>query len=347
MSIFQKETDFNARILVVGCGSIGRRHARVLQEIGVSNLAVCDPAQGPRQAIQHDLSIKEGYADLEEALQHGFEAVFICSPPAFHVPQARLAIEAGCDVFMEKPLSDQMEGVNELIALADKKERLLMVGLCMRYHQGLLRVKQLVDEGAIGRLVSVRAMVGVYLPNLRPGVDYRQVYIAQPGGGVTLDYLHEIDFVQWIVNAPVGQVFAFTDQLSEVEMQADDTAEILLKFNNNVLASIHLDVFQRAKRRQSEFMGTTGTIIIDLADWRECTIQIYRADRGQWETETVPMERDDLFLAEDRAFLRCVATRENPPLDGRIGQTSLRIALAAIASSEHGYLVQLEGGLND
>ena len=339
-----EETDFDPRILVVGCGSIGQRHARVLQAIGAPNLAVCDPAQGPRQAVQHALGIEEGYADFEEALQHGFEAVFICSPPAFHVPQARLAIEAGCDVFTEKPLSDRLAGVNELIALADKEERLLMVGLCMRYHQGLLRVKQLIDEGAIGRLVSVRAMVGVYLPNLRPGVDYRQVYIAQPGGGVTLDYLHEIDFVQWIVNAPVGQVFAFSGQLSEVEMQADDTAEILLKFDNNVLASIHLDLFQRTKRRQSEFMGTDGTIIIDLADWSQSTIQIYRAEHGQWETETVSMERDDLFQAEDRAFLRCVATREKAPLDGRIGKSSLQIALAAIASSEQEKLIQLEEG---
>lgn len=332
---------FKTRILIAGCGSIGRRHARVLQAVGAANLAVCDPAERPRRALQQDLNITQGYTDFTQALNDDFAAVFICSPPAYHVSQARQAIEAGCDVFTEKPLSDRLDDVDGLIELAARYERLLMVGLCMRYHAGLQRVKQLIDAGAIGRLISVRAMVGVYLPNLRPGVDYRQVYIAQPGGGVTLDYLHEIDFVQWIVGAPVRYVCAFTGQLSDVEMQADDIAEILMRFDNQTIASIHLDVFQRAKRRQSEFMGTDGTIIIDLADWSRCTVQIYQAGREQWETEAIPMERDDMFEAEDEEFLRCVATRHQPTLDGAAGKLSLELALAAIESSRQGRIIEL------
>ena len=193
------------RILVVGCGSIGRRHARVLREISASNLAVCDPVEAMRCAVQRDLGIVEGYAKYEEALRDRFEAVFVCTPPALHVPQARLALEAGCDVFVEKPLSDRLEGVDELLNLAERKQRLLMVGLCMRFHGGLMRVKQLLDSGTIGRLVALRSVLGVYLPDLRPGVDYRNTYIAQPWGGVTLDYLHEIDMAQWMVGTQIGR----------------------------------------------------------------------------------------------------------------------------------------------
>jgi len=334
------EADLDTRVLVVGCGSIGRRHARVLRRIGVSHLAVCDPVSESRQTLQHDLGINEGYADLDDALQHGFEAVFICTPPTLHITQAELAIRSGCDVFTEKPLSHTLEGVDELIELADTAGRILMVGLCMRYHPGLLRVKQLVDAGAIGRLISARAIMGVYLPGCRPGADYRNLYISQPvGGGVVLDYLHEIDLVQWIVGAPACRVCALTGKLSDLEMQANDTAAILMGFGHRVIGEVHLDVFQRAKRRQSEFLGTDGTLIIDLADWSQCTIQIYRAEIGQWRTEQFSMGRDDLFRAEDREFLACVATRQKPALDGREGKKSLQTALAAMASSEQGRVI--------
>ena len=335
----KNDAGFDARILVIGCGSAGRRHARILQEIGASNLAVCDPVQSALEGLQDDLDIGEGYADLKEALRHNFDAVFVCTPPALHIPQATLAIESGCDVFTEKPLSDRLDGVDELIALAERQKRILMVGLCFRFHKGLLRVKELIDSGAIGRLVSVRALMAEYLPDISPGGDYRSMYITQPGGRVTLDYLHEIDLVQWMVGAQARQVFGFTAKLSDLEIHAEDTTDILFRFDNGVVAAVHLDVFQRTRRRQSELMGTDGTIVIDFADWNQCFIQTYRATTGGWERETLPTERDDMFRAEDRAFLHCLATRQKPALDGQEGKKSLQIALAAMASSDRGEMV--------
>jgi predicted dehydrogenase len=335
------DAGFDARILVIGCGSIGRRHARILKEIGASNLALCDPVQSARQSLQDDLDIGEGYADLEEALRHNFDAVFVCTPPALHIHQATLAIEAGCDVFTEKPLSDRLDGVDELIALAERQKRILMVGLCFRFHKGLLKVKEMIDSGTIGRLVSVRASMAEYLPDTTPVADYGSLYTAKSRIGVVRDYVHEIDLVQWIVAAQAHQVFGFAGKLSELKIAANDTAEILFTYDNGVLASVHLDVFQRTRRRQSEFMGTDGTIVIDFADWDQCSIQTYRAKTGGWERETLPTDRDDMFRAEDRAFLHALATRQKPALDGLEGKKSLQIALAAMASSDRGELIEL------
>ncbi len=333
-----------ARVLVVGCGSIGRRHARLLRELGVIHLEVCDSSAPNRAYVQAELSIAKGYDQLDDALQEPLDAAFICTPPALHIPQALRVIEAGADVFIEKPLSDRLDQVAGLERCAAERNKRVMVGLCMRYHPGLLRVKQLVAEGAIGRVISARALVGVYLPELRPGLDYRQLYISQPGGGVTLDYLHEIDFVQWIIGARVRQVFALTGKLSDLEMQADDTAALTLEFENRAIAEIHLDVFERAKRRLCEFMGTAGTILLDLANWKACILQIYRSACGAWETETLAMGRDDIYLAEDRAFLQACASQTAPELDARVGAVSLEIALAAIQSSRERRLVQLLPG---
>jgi predicted dehydrogenase len=333
------ETSCDIRTLIVGCGTIGRVHAAALQAIGISTLVVCDPHEQNRQTLQREFGVHEGYADLEAALERGVEAVFICTPPDLHVPQARLAIEAGCDVFVEKPLSDSPMGVDALIDLADRRGQLLMVGLPLRFHPGVRRVKALIDGGEIGRLVSTRAMLGVYLPEGRRIGDYRSMYIARLRGGVILDYLHEIDLVQWVMGATARQVFAFAGQLSDLEMPAPDTAAILLRFEREAIAEVHLDLFQRAKRRQSEFMGTEGTILIDLADWSRCTIHIYRAELRGWEQETLAMQLEDMFQAEDREFLRCVATREKPDLDGWEGKKSLATALAAIESAEQGKLI--------
>jgi predicted dehydrogenase len=339
--LMRDEASREIRILIVGCGTIGRVHAGTLQALGVSTLAVCDPYEKNRLALQDEFGIREGYSDLEEALGKRADAVFICTPPALHVRQARLVVEAGCDVFVEKPLSDTLAGVDDLIDLAERQDRLLMVGLPLRFHAGLRRVKQLIDGGAIGRLVSIRAMLGVYLPEGRRIGDYRTMYIARLRGGVILDYLHEIDLVQWVVGATPRQVFAFAGKLSDVEIETNDTAEILLRFDAGLIASIHLDLFQRAKRRETEFMGTQGTILIDLANWNQCPIRIYRAETKRWESETLSMQLGDLFRAEDQEFLRCMATRGKPALDGNEGKKSVETALAAIFSSERGEVFHL------
>ncbi len=330
-----------ARVLVVGCGFIGMLHVRILRELGVVNLAVCDPVEANRQKAQQEFGVTENYADLDEALRHGFDAALICTPPALHIPQARAAMDAGCDVLVEKPLSETMEGVSEFLEYAAQRDNLVMVGLCLRFHAGLKRVRELVREGAIGRVVAARAMAGVYLPLIRPGVDYKQTYVAQAGVGVPLDYLHEIDFVQWIVGDRVSEVFAFTGSLSDLGIEANDTAALLLRFEKGAIGEIHLDLFQRGKRRQSEFMGTEGTILLDITSWDDCTIKIFRAETNAWEIERVPTRRDDMYLAQNRAFLEACATRTKVEVDGRAGAVSLEIARAAMQSAREKRLIEL------
>jgi predicted dehydrogenase len=330
-----------ARVLVVGCGFIGTLHTRILRELGVVHLAVCDPLAVNRANAQQAFGIAECYADLDEALEHGFDAALICTPPALHIPQALAAIAAGCDVLVEKPLSETMTGVDGFLEFAAQRNKLVMVGLCLRFHAGLNRVRERVRQGDIGRVIAARAMAGVFLPNIRPGVDYKNTYVAQASVGVPLDYLHEIDFVQWILDQRVGEVFAFTGTLSNLGIQANDTAAMLLRFENGAIGEIHLDLFQRGKRRQSEFMGTEGTILIDLTTWDDCAIKMFRAGTNAWETERIPTRRDDMYRAQNLAFLNACAARTPLQPDGYAGAVSLEIALAAMQSSREKRLVEL------
>ncbi len=186
-------------MLIAGCGSIGKRHARVLHTLGVGDVRACDPSGEQRRSLLEQVPSVKTYDSFGAGLADRPDTVLICTPPAVHVPMARHAIEAGCHVLTEKPLSDRADGIDELAALAEKHRKKVMVALCFRYHDGLLQAKNYLDSGRIGRLVSVRALMGEPLPDVRP--DYRNLFSVQEGGA--FDLVHDVDLAT-LVCRPAG-----------------------------------------------------------------------------------------------------------------------------------------------
>jgi predicted dehydrogenase len=233
-------------VLIVGCGSIGKRHARVLRGLGIKDIRACDPLPAQRESLLSETPGVKMYDSYEAALRDQPETVLICTPPSLHVPMALQAIHAGCHVLCEKPLSDTTHGIDELSELAEDRHKKVMVALCFRYHEGLVRAKDYLASGRVGRLVSVRALMGEYLPEVRP--DYQNLFSARHGGA--FDLSHEIDLSIWYASQPVNRVQALSGTYSDIGIEAPDVAEILIDFGNRCMASIHLDFFQRPRRRQ-------------------------------------------------------------------------------------------------
>ena len=149
------------RLLLVGCGSIGKRHAQVLTELGITKLTACDPSEEQCRTMRELLPQVETVNDYDAALATGqFDAVFILTPTAMHISMAEKALKAGCHVFIEKPLANSSEGVDQLKALAESVNRKVMVGFCFRYHEVLKMAKDLLEKGTIGRLINIRALMG-------------------------------------------------------------------------------------------------------------------------------------------------------------------------------------------
>jgi predicted dehydrogenase len=317
-------------VLIAGCGSIGRRHARVLAGLGVADLRACDPLPAPRAALLAETPSVRLYESYEAGLADRPEAVFICTPTREHVPMAMTALRAGCHVLCEKPLSDTTQGLDELAALARETGRQVMVALCFRYHDGLLRAKRYLEAGRIGRLVSLRALMGEHLPEVRP--DYRSLFSARYSG--VFDLIHEIDLAIWYAGQPVRAVHCLSGTYSDIGIEAPDLAEILIGFEDRRLASIHLDFFQRPRRRQTELIGTEGVILIEFAPWDRCTVSTYEAGQGRWEQEELITDRDDMFRAEDREFLRCVAEGRPVPCDIAEGRKSVEVVEKCVSISE-------------
>ena len=290
-------------LLIVGCGSIGKRHAQVLTDLGVAHLTACDPSAEQRQSMQALLPQVKIVEDYEAALASGrFDGAFILTPTAMHLSMAEKVLRAGCHVFIEKPLSNSTDGVDGLKALANECGRQVMVGFCFRYHEVLLRAKKLLEQGVIGRLVNIRALMG------EPFANYMNMYYSRYSGAFEL--VHDLDLALWYSGQPVEEVHAVYGSFSDMGMSSPDSIELLLRFRDRMAATVHLDFYQHPRRRQIELIGVKGTIIVEFASWDRATLSWYTTDTRAWDVREYPTKRNDMFRDEDTEFLRAVQGRQ-------------------------------------
>lgn len=326
-------------VLVIGSGSIGRRHMRNLRALGIQRLVACDPVPDRLAPMVAELSVQP-FADIGEAIQAAVpDLVFVCTPPVCHVPQALQAVQAGAHVFVEKPLSHTLDGVDGLIAEAEVRQRVVQVGYNLRFDPGLQRVKHLVDCGAVGRVLWARVEVGQYLPDWRPWQDYRQSYTARSelGGGIILDGSHELDYIIWMLGQP-SEVMCMAGKVSDLQVDVEDCATLLLRFADGAQADVHMDFVQRGASRSCKLAGEHGTITWDYATHQ---VQVYQAETDSWEIHPCPCDGNDMYLAEVRHFLRCVEEAIPPLVDLNQAKVVLKAALAAKAAAAHGSLERI------
>jgi predicted dehydrogenase len=315
--------------LVVGCGSIGQRHLRNLHGLNVRRLATCDPDVARTATMRTELGV-ETFVNMADALAAWRPGVvFLCTPPAFHVEQALQAVAAGAHVFIEKPLSNALDGVEELIASARAGRRVCQVGYNLRFDSGLRLVRDLMVRGEIGRVLWARAEYGQYLPDWRPGRDYRDTYSAQKGlgGGVLLDVSHELDYVIWLLGPPT-QVTWMTGRVGGLDVDVDDCATVLLRFAGGAQADVHVDFVQRGYSRSCKLAGERGTIVWDFAA-RE--VRLFDSRKGSWEVRSYADGPNDMYVAEVRHFLQCVENGTEPEVD--LAQARAVVGLALQAGS--------------
>jgi len=319
------------KFLIVGLGSIGKRH--------LDNIRIIDP--DAEITIWHTRSRRgTGQAGVarevfcnEEAISLKPDIAIIANPASAHIPIAQKLSQEGIDLFIEKPLSSTIEGINELLQIQKTTGNLIMVGYNLRFHPALKMLKQCITEGKIGKLVSIRAEVGQYLPDWRPGTDYRLSVSAQKelGGGAVLELSHEIDYTRWLAGE-ITSVMSMTDHVSDLDIDVEDSAEIIMSFSSGALGSIHLDMTQRTPARFCKVIGTLGTAIWDGAS---DSVMIFTTETNQWN-QTNPVgktDRNSLYLSEMEHFISCCRNRNEPAVTVSDGKRVLEIALAALESS--------------
>ena len=344
------------KILIMGLGGIGQRHLRNLRKVGGNDLEILAYDPRPNLPVLTDqLKVEEGaslekkydlriFPDIEQALVQKPQAAFVCNPTSLHVPAAVRAARAGCALFIEKPLSHNLEQVDELIDLVETHSLVAAIGYQMRFHPCLQRMHELVQEKKVGRILSVRADVGEYLPGWHTYEDYRQGYAARQdlGGGVILSQIHEFDYLYWLLGMP-RRVFALGGHLSNLEVDVEDTADILMECVMNghpIPISLHQDYIQNPSKRSCEIIGDAGKILVDI---RALTVQVFDGQGNSVEASSYQdFQRNQMFLDELNGFLDGMQGKPASLVSLRDGAQSLRMALAAKESLVTGKVVELE-----
>ena len=325
------------KFLIAGLGSIGRRHLRHLIALGQEDILLYRTHQSTLP--DEDLKNFPVETDLQRALAWGPDAVIVSNPTALHLDAAFPAVEAGCHLFLEKPVSHSLERLDEFQTLVAKKQVEVLVGFQFRYHPGLRKIKEILAEGELGRPISFRTHWGEYLPDWHPWEDYRQGYAARKdlGGGVILTLTHPLDYIRMILG-DVSKLWAIAGKFGDLEMDVEDTAEIGLVFENGAAGTVHLNYNQRPPRHQLEIVCTRGSIRWDQA---ALALVVYQAEKESWEQYALPadFERDTLFRSQMAHFLEVIQGKAQPACSLEDGIWALRLALAAHRSSEEGIQV--------
>jgi predicted dehydrogenase len=319
------------RFLIIGCGSIGERHIRNLQNLSAGEILVHDVDTERISYVEKTYQVK-AYTNLDKALSNQIDALVLCIPPNLHIPLALKGIEHNAHLFIEKPLSHNLEGVDTVLEQAKTKGLVISVGYNLRFHPGLRLVKQFLNEGRIGKVLSAIVEWGQYLPDWHPWQDYREMYTAKKimGGGIILDGSHELDYIRWLIGE-VRDVCCFAGKISSLEVDTEDTAEIILKFDSGAMAGVHLDFIQRAYSRSCKLIGEDGIIVWDLP---EDKVYIFSAKLGCWDEIKVKADYNDTYVEEMRHFINCIKGDETPIVSGDTAKRVLEIALAAKESAE-------------
>ena len=335
MSAASQRRSASPRIMICGLGSIGRRHLRNLQALGVDDLVLL--RSGKATLPDEDLAGIPVEHNLAAALDSWKpDGVVVSNPTSLHAETALAALRAGSYVLLEKPVSPTTDLIPALLRAERESAGRVLVGYQFRYHPGLAAVQDLLNEQAIGMPVSVSVHWGEYLPGWHPWEDYRRSYSARRdlGGGVVNTLSHPIDYLRWLLG-DVSYVTALMTSSGGLEMDVEDTGTLLLEFDSGVHGVVHLNYNQRPPRHDLEIVGTQGSIRWDNSGG---SVRWWSEGTADWTSLMPPegFERNTLFMDEASHFLAVMNGDGRPRCSLLDGIRALEITQAAHQSKASG-----------
>jgi predicted dehydrogenase len=260
-------------VLIVGLGSIGKRHLKALKKLRPNcRVTVVSRTSKHTQNKFVDFCAKSiDEAIFKNPINQKISCALICTPATEHLDNAIQLCENGIHVLIEKPISNDRESPTDLFKLdrliriiKDKKTKTL-IGYVLRHDPAAKKFKKLIDKDAIGEVFHVYSKCSSYLPSWRPDQDYRKSVSANKalGGGVLLELSHEIDYLMWFFGEPES-VYAELGASDILNLDVEDSADLILKSKKGVLISLHLDFLNKQTERSVEAFGSGGQIKWDL-----------------------------------------------------------------------------------
>jgi predicted dehydrogenase len=315
------------RIVVVGLGSIGRRHARLLAGRGDLAVEWCESSDGALKLARQEMGEPaEVHLAFDGMLQTKPEMMVIATPHAMHADQTIAALRAGIHVLCEKPMAESLASAERMASAAEQSKSVLTVGFHLHFHPGLRRLKALIREGELGSVHHAHCHFGSYIVL----VNSRSRYQRTLEGALLLDCAHQPDIFAWLLEkSPIG-VYATGGQGGALEHQSNPNfIAVDCDYAGPLISTVHLNYLQMPERHEYEIVGDRGWALFDLSQGR---LRIGRQSDASERVEMLSTERDPIYRDEHAAFLEAVAGRAKPESPADSAMVSMRVIAAALES---------------
>lgn len=309
------------KFLIIGAGMIGHVHAGALKKLGLP-FDVCDPKEDFAKDLQARYGAETCYTDYREAAAlSDADCAVICTPNHLHAAPAVCAMENGMDVLCEKPLASSAAQAKEIYDAQKRTGRFLMVGYIVRCYPALDKVREILSSGITGPVISARCVLAAPETLDVAKTPYRKSY--ETGGGIIYDYTHEIDYMRLLLGEPVMGAAMVGCYLNR-DRSADDSADMLLRFDSGVQLQLHMDYIQWKGHggggRSFELVCEKGTL---ECDFHTVTVSL---NNGQCASSSFDLAWEDNFVTQMRRFLRARSGEDIPYASAESGYRTLCIA---------------------
>jgi predicted dehydrogenase len=330
-------------VLIVGYGSIGKRHARLAR--------VLFP-HAKITILRHKVSKKIKYEYIDHCVTNLIDAIkfkpqiaILANPANHHISVAYPLAKLGIHLLIEKPISNSSKNILKLIKMCESKKIILMVGYNLRFMKSLIKFREILKKGIIGKIISIRSEVGSFLPSWRPNSDYTKSVsaIKKLGGGVLLELSHDIDYLVWLFGN-VKWVNSTIHRQGNLKIDTEDTAHITLCLsgenkNSDIIANLNMDFYRHDPTRFCMAIGKLGTLHWNAIDG---TIKLFKKDTKQWKTiYKNEIDHDSTYIFEWKHFINCIKNNKKPMVDGKDGLEVIKIIEAIKKSSKSSSIVSL------
>jgi len=334
-------------ILILGAGSIGKRHARNFSSLGCK-ISVVDPRGDRRTEAMEDLIIylENIYAELplDHIKESRFDGVLIGTPPHIHAQQIVdiCKTETTIPIFSEKPLTTTLEDAKRVQDAVMGNGNPFMLGYCWRAAEPIKKITSLLIDNKIGKPLHANMTMAAYLPDWHPWEDYRDFFVSKRSwGGGALYENHWLDLMLWWFGMP-NELISICDKISDLDLEegTDDNVDVIFSYDNGLRVTLHLDLYSRPHNKSIEIVGEKGTL-----QWSWDINYVWYKDKEQpseW-TNYYPFmsERNAMFLAEAQGFLDMIDGKTEPICGLDDGVNVLKIIELIRQSAEEKRMVKI------
>jgi UDP-N-acetylglucosamine 3-dehydrogenase len=339
------------KIAVIGCGSIAQhRHLleyKANEEVEIT--AVCDIVKERVEAIAQ-LYAAKAYTDYKELLEaESVDAVSVCLPNYLHAPVSIDALQAGCHVLCEKPMATSREEAEQMIQAAEANGKKLMIAHNQRFVPSHVKAKELIEEGALGKVYSFRTAFGHGGPEgwSAEGEDSwffkkEQAFIGAMGDlGV-----HKADLLRYILGQEFVDVAGFVENNAKENITVDDNAVCILRTANGIVGTMAASwAYNPSEDNSTVIYGEKGTLRLEEDPVYSLIAQYTNGDVVNYELGKI-QSNDEGGQSDSHVidhFVDCILNDKQPLIDGEEGLKSLEVILGAIQSGETRKISSLEG----